>query len=160
MGLIVISSHQCRLFFLASMTSAVDWVVYYCLSHRLTFLCALLRTLLVCQNTVWNMPRYSLATRTSLWRYHSFILSYEHFLWLLILVEGFAEAIFARVVCHWLSKWHLLLLEGVPVDGDDPTHVQWIYDKAKERADSFNIQGVTYRLTQGEHLEELPVDYL
>lgn len=39
--------------------------------------------------------------------------------------------------------------EGVPVDGDDPTHVQWIYDKAKERADSFNIQGVTYRLTQG-----------
>lgn len=39
--------------------------------------------------------------------------------------------------------------EGVPVDGDDPAHVQWIYDKAKERADSFNIQGVTYRLTQG-----------
>jgi len=40
--------------------------------------------------------------------------------------------------------------EGVPVDGDDPAHVQWIYDKAKERAESFNIQGVTYRLTQGE----------
>ena len=39
------------------------------------------------------------------------------------------------------------------VDGDDPAHVQWIYDKAKERADSFNIQGVTYRLTQGEHLK-------
>ncbi|XP_068671161.1 NEDD8-activating enzyme E1 catalytic subunit-like isoform X2 [Montipora foliosa] len=39
--------------------------------------------------------------------------------------------------------------EGVPVDGDDPAHVQWIFEKAKERADSYNIQGVTYRLTQG-----------
>lgn len=39
--------------------------------------------------------------------------------------------------------------EGVAVDGDDPTHVQWIFEKAKERAHSFNIQGVTYRLTQG-----------
>ncbi|CAH3020506.1 unnamed protein product [Porites evermanni] len=45
--------------------------------------------------------------------------------------------------------------EGVPVDGDDPAHVQWIYDKAKERADSFNIQGVTYRLTQ-----EMLLDFL
>ena len=43
----------------------------------------------------------------------------------------------------------IIFSEGVPVDGDDPAHVQWIYDKAKERADSFNIQGVTYRLTQG-----------
>ena len=39
--------------------------------------------------------------------------------------------------------------EGVSVDGDDPAHVQWIFEKAKERAYSFNIQGVTYRLTQG-----------
>ena len=43
----------------------------------------------------------------------------------------------------------LVFLEGVPVDGDDPAHVQWIFEKAKERAHSFNIQGVTYRLTQG-----------
>lgn len=49
------------------------------------------------------------------------------------------------------------MLEGVPVDGDDPAHVQWIYDKAKERADSFNIQGLTYRLTQGENSQR---DYL
>ena len=47
------------------------------------------------------------------------------------------------------------MLEGVPVDEDDPAHVQWIYDKAKERADSFNIQGVTYRLTQGEHSQRI-----
>lgn len=50
------------------------------------------------------------------------------------------------------KNWNQLnfVSEGVPVDGDDPAHVQWIYDKAKERAESFNIQGVTYRLTQGE----------
>ena len=43
----------------------------------------------------------------------------------------------------------IIFPEGIPVDGDDPAHIQWIYDKAKERADSFNIHGVTYRLTQG-----------
>ncbi|XP_001633684.2 NEDD8-activating enzyme E1 catalytic subunit isoform X2 [Nematostella vectensis] len=38
---------------------------------------------------------------------------------------------------------------GVSVDGDDPSHIQWILDRAKERADEYNIRGVTYRLTQG-----------
>ncbi|XP_029214426.2 NEDD8-activating enzyme E1 catalytic subunit-like isoform X1 [Acropora millepora] len=38
---------------------------------------------------------------------------------------------------------------GVPVDGDDPAHVQWIFQKAKERAYNYSIQGLTYRLTQG-----------
>ncbi|KXJ23833.1 NEDD8-activating enzyme E1 catalytic subunit [Exaiptasia diaphana] len=39
--------------------------------------------------------------------------------------------------------------ENVPVDGDDPEHVQWIYNHAKQRAEEYNISGVTYRLTQG-----------
>ena len=39
--------------------------------------------------------------------------------------------------------------DGVPIDGDDPTHIQWIFEKAQERADQYNIGGVTYRLTQG-----------
>ncbi|XP_071504733.1 NEDD8-activating enzyme E1 catalytic subunit-like [Diadema antillarum] len=38
---------------------------------------------------------------------------------------------------------------GVGIDGDDPSHIQWIFEKAQERADQFNIAGVTYRLTQG-----------
>ncbi|XP_063952349.1 NEDD8-activating enzyme E1 catalytic subunit-like [Lytechinus pictus] len=38
---------------------------------------------------------------------------------------------------------------GVIIDGDDPSHVQWIFEKAQLRADEFNINGVTYRLTQG-----------
>ena len=38
----------------------------------------------------------------------------------------------------------------VAIDGDDPTHIQWIFEKAQERADQYNIMGVTYRLTQGE----------
>ncbi len=37
----------------------------------------------------------------------------------------------------------------VAIDGDDPTHIQWIFEKAQERADQFHIMGVTYRLTQG-----------
>lgn len=36
------------------------------------------------------------------------------------------------------------------MDGDDPEHIQWIYQKSLERASQFNIKGVTYRLTQGK----------
>ncbi|KAF3828992.1 hypothetical protein GH733_003256 [Mirounga leonina] len=39
--------------------------------------------------------------------------------------------------------------EGVPLDGDDPDHIQWIFQKSLERASQYNIRGVTYRLTQG-----------
>ncbi|XP_015280291.1 PREDICTED: NEDD8-activating enzyme E1 catalytic subunit isoform X1 [Gekko japonicus] len=38
---------------------------------------------------------------------------------------------------------------GVPLDGDDPEHIQWIYERSLERAAQFNIKGLTYRLTQG-----------
>lgn len=37
----------------------------------------------------------------------------------------------------------------VPIDGDDPVHINWIFEKASERASQFGIQGVTYRLVQG-----------
>lgn len=43
-----------------------------------------------------------------------------------------------------------LAAEGVALDGDDPEHIQWIYQKSLERASQFNIKGVTYRLTQGK----------
>lgn len=36
----------------------------------------------------------------------------------------------------------------MPIDGDDPNHINWIYEKASERAGQFNIQGMTYRLVQ------------
>ncbi|KAG8510585.1 NEDD8-activating enzyme E1 catalytic subunit, partial [Galemys pyrenaicus] len=39
--------------------------------------------------------------------------------------------------------------EGVQLDGDDPDHIQWIFQKSLERASQYNIRGVTYRLTQG-----------
>jgi ubiquitin-activating enzyme E1 C len=39
--------------------------------------------------------------------------------------------------------------EEVAIDGDDPNHCQWIYEKSLERAQEFSIEGVTYRLTQG-----------
>ena len=35
------------------------------------------------------------------------------------------------------------------IDGDDPQHVNWIYEKSIERATQFGIRGLTYRLVQG-----------
>lgn len=35
------------------------------------------------------------------------------------------------------------------IDGDNPKHIQWIYEKAAERAKQYGIRGVTYRFTQG-----------
>ncbi|KAJ5079536.1 nedd8-activating enzyme e1 catalytic subunit [Anaeramoeba ignava] len=39
--------------------------------------------------------------------------------------------------------------ENVKADGDNPAHIQEIYENALERAKSFNIEGVTYMKTQG-----------
>ncbi|RUS88358.1 hypothetical protein EGW08_003870 [Elysia chlorotica] len=38
---------------------------------------------------------------------------------------------------------------GVGIDGDDPKHIQWILEKSQDRANEYNISGITYRLTQG-----------
>ncbi|KAK9739090.1 E2 binding domain [Popillia japonica] len=38
---------------------------------------------------------------------------------------------------------------GIQLDGDDPQHIGWIYEKSMERALQFNITGLTYRLVQG-----------
>uniref|UniRef100_A0A8C4ZC33 NEDD8-activating enzyme E1 catalytic subunit n=1 Tax=Gadus morhua TaxID=8049 RepID=A0A8C4ZC33_GADMO len=35
------------------------------------------------------------------------------------------------------------------LDGDNPEHIQWVFERAEERAAQFSITGVTYRLTQG-----------
>lgn len=35
------------------------------------------------------------------------------------------------------------------LDGDDPEHVTWVFEKAQERANNFNITGLCYRLVQG-----------
>lgn len=39
--------------------------------------------------------------------------------------------------------------DDTAIDGDNPDHITWIFEKATERAASFHIAGVTYRLTQG-----------
>jgi len=39
--------------------------------------------------------------------------------------------------------------EDTSIDGDDPTHISWLFERARERAEEYGIQGVTYRLTQG-----------
>ncbi|XP_063981982.1 NEDD8-activating enzyme E1 catalytic subunit [Diachasmimorpha longicaudata] len=35
------------------------------------------------------------------------------------------------------------------IDGDDPQHINWIYEKSQERAIQFGIRGLSYRLVQG-----------
>ena len=39
--------------------------------------------------------------------------------------------------------------EDVPIDGDNPDHILWLFEKARSRANQYGIQGVSYRLTQG-----------
>lgn len=43
-----------------------------------------------------------------------------------------------------------LFVEDESIDGDSPEHIKWIYDRALERAQEYNISGVTYQLTQGK----------
>jgi len=40
-------------------------------------------------------------------------------------------------------------LAETKLDTDDPEHIQWLYDVALTRAKEFNIEGVTWSLTQG-----------
>uniref|UniRef100_A0A671QMG9 NEDD8-activating enzyme E1 catalytic subunit n=1 Tax=Sinocyclocheilus anshuiensis TaxID=1608454 RepID=A0A671QMG9_9TELE len=39
--------------------------------------------------------------------------------------------------------------DAVGLDGDNPEHVQWVFQESLKRAAEFNITGITYRLTQG-----------
>uniref|UniRef100_A0A8C8FWH2 NEDD8-activating enzyme E1 catalytic subunit n=1 Tax=Oncorhynchus tshawytscha TaxID=74940 RepID=A0A8C8FWH2_ONCTS len=39
--------------------------------------------------------------------------------------------------------------DGVGLDGDNPEHIHWVFQRAQERAVDYSITGVTYRLTQG-----------
>mmetsp|Transcript_4706 Transcript_4706/g.14214 ORF Transcript_4706/g.14214 Transcript_4706/m.14214 type:complete len:431 (+) Transcript_4706:188-1480(+) len=39
--------------------------------------------------------------------------------------------------------------EKTKLDGDNPEHIQWIFESASKRAEHFEIRGVTYKMTQG-----------
>uniref|UniRef100_A0A8C7U2D4 NEDD8-activating enzyme E1 catalytic subunit n=1 Tax=Oncorhynchus mykiss TaxID=8022 RepID=A0A8C7U2D4_ONCMY len=40
--------------------------------------------------------------------------------------------------------------DGVGLDGDNPEHIHWVFQRAQERAVDYSITGVTYRLTQDD----------
>lgn len=50
---------------------------------------------------------------------------------------------------YWNEGISQFCADGVALDGDNPEHIQWVFQKSLERAAEFNITGVTYRLTQG-----------
>lgn len=54
---------------------------------------------------------------------------------------------------HCIEWAHIIAWEeerkDVVLDTDDPEHISWLYQKALKRAKEFNIEGVTYSMTQG-----------
>uniref|UniRef100_A0A8C7JXA9 NEDD8-activating enzyme E1 catalytic subunit n=1 Tax=Oncorhynchus kisutch TaxID=8019 RepID=A0A8C7JXA9_ONCKI len=46
--------------------------------------------------------------------------------------------------------------DGVGLDGDNPEHIHWVFQRAQERAVDYSITGVTYRLTQDDKTHVLP----
>lgn len=46
-------------------------------------------------------------------------------------------------------QWEKANPFGVTLDGDDPQHVLWVFERAQERATQYSIGGLTYRLVQG-----------
>ncbi|CAF0867338.1 unnamed protein product [Didymodactylos carnosus] len=50
-------------------------------------------------------------------------------------------------VLHW--KEHNPFGKDVRIDGDSVQHIQWIYERALERAKTYKITGITFRFTQG-----------
>lgn len=58
---------------------------------------------------------------------------------------------FVKKNCFLITYFASFFLpDGTALDGDDPEHIQWIFQKSLERASQYNITGVTYRLTQGK----------
>uniref|UniRef100_A0A671QMT4 NEDD8-activating enzyme E1 catalytic subunit n=1 Tax=Sinocyclocheilus anshuiensis TaxID=1608454 RepID=A0A671QMT4_9TELE len=45
--------------------------------------------------------------------------------------------------------------DAVGLDGDNPEHVQWVFQESLKRAAEFNITGITYRLTQASCATEV-----
>ena len=59
------------------------------------------------------------------------------------------------VACYALTC--IVDSEAVQIDGDDPKHVKWIFEKSQARANEYNITGITYRLTQGQWRHHLDI---
>nr|OQO31229.1 hypothetical protein B0A51_02069 [Rachicladosporium sp. CCFEE 5018] len=54
---------------------------------------------------------------------------------------------------HCIEWAHIIKWEeerkDIVLDTDDPAHITWLYEKALGRAKEFNIEGMTYSMTQG-----------
>ena len=58
-----------------------------------------------------------------------------------------------RLPEHCISYAHVMMWPAQradeKLDKDNPEHMRWIFERARERADKYGIQGVTYMLTMG-----------
>ena len=54
--------------------------------------------------------------------------------------------------------YYVIFTADVPIDGDEPDHINWIMDKSIERANEYKISGITYRLTQGQYPRDKSVE--
>ena len=54
---------------------------------------------------------------------------------------------------HCIEWAHIIAWDeerkDITLDTDDPEHITWLFNKASARAKEFNIEGVTYSMTQG-----------
>lgn len=113
---------------------------YNFIIHRLIFQCAPLHQCQGYQNTALNMqesysgPKKSHLEVNSGARLSFFIsVHVSIYFW-----------------CTWLQEHLSSSHLDTSLDGDNPEHIQWVFERAQERALEFSITGVTYRLTQGE----------
>ena len=79
-----------------------------------------------------------------IWNYIKYLFVY------IIHLDNYIKNTLIHVYMFLSSSSSFLLTEGVPLDGDDPDHIQWIFQKSLDRASQYSIRGVTYRLTQGK----------
>ena len=78
------------------------------------------------------------------------IIIYNNRSWDVLEVTGFRSlSSSSSLPASTVSLLPPLSQEGVSLDGDNPDHMQWAFEKAQDRAREYGIQGVTYRLAKG-----------
>lgn len=87
-------------------------------------------------------------------RYHSTVSSYQDQFIENVVQQQLTAYARCRLPEHCIEYVKVIQWEkenpfGASLDGDDPQHLSWVYEKAQDRANQFHITGLSYRLVQG-----------